>query len=275
MPIRRRSTLGRRSSAQVQSDALAVEVAQILGRALRDARTGGGHTQKTIADLAALAPSTISEAEHGHGAKFTLRTWMRLATAAGSELHAYLERASAADAPRDAAHLKAQELIVRTATGGWRAMPEAALDDPASGTRSADVLLLRGTNVDSSVKANAEVALIEVIDWFDDVGASFRDWDRRLARVERTAVAKHTRDGSDGRPILPRVAGCVVLRATIRNRALVKDHASLFRARFPGDGRAWLAALASPAPLPGDAAIIWISVDGTRLWPVRFGQAPG
>lgn len=268
MPTRRRSRLARRSSSQVRSDARADDVARALGRALRDARSSRGQTQQVLGDLAALAPSTVSEGERGHGADFTLRTWMRLATAAGSGLHAYLERASAAGAPRDPVHLKAQDLVVRTARGGWRAMPEAPLDDAARGSRSADVLLERGGA--SDLATGVEVALIEVIDWFDDVGAAFRDWDRRLARVARSALVSHTRDIDGGGPRLPLVAGCWVLRATRRNRRLIASHAALFRVRCPGDGREWLAALATHTRMPSAAAMLWISVDGSRLWPARL-----
>jgi hypothetical protein len=110
---------------------------------------------------------------------------------------------------------------------------------------------------------------MELIDWFEDVGASIRDWDRRLARVEQRAIALRSRDTESG-TLLPRVSGCWIVRATNRNRALVSELRSLFAARFPGSGQEWLAALRSTALMPSDAAPLWISIDGDRVWPARL-----
>jgi transcriptional regulator with XRE-family HTH domain len=106
MPIRRRSRQVRRTKLQVRADAHADSLAAYLGKALRDTRTFNGASQLKVADAAGMAVSTVSEAERGNGSNFTLLTWSRLAAAAGSELRSYLERASAADQPRDAAHLR-------------------------------------------------------------------------------------------------------------------------------------------------------------------------
>ena len=51
---------------------------------------------------------------------------------------------------------------------------EAQIDRQRRDVRFADVLLSRPT------AAATEVALIEIIDWFDDVGAPIREWPRRL-----------------------------------------------------------------------------------------------
>ncbi|MFN8520546.1 MAG: hypothetical protein U0667_14410 [Chloroflexota bacterium] len=210
-----------------------------------------------------MAHSTIAEAEKGEGDDFTLRTWARLAAAVGVELHAYLKHASAADRPRDAVHLRVQELLLQTsAPGGWHGTAELAIDDAARGSRSLDVALERAT------LAVPEVAVLEVVDWLDDVGAGLRDWTRRLARVDQLATARLTRE-TDGRTVVPHVSGCWVLRATERNRGLVRDHSMVFRSRFPGPGATWLRALCGPAPMPPDPALLWVSVDGTRLWPAR------
>src|SRR5438105_4892487 len=73
-----------------------------------------------------------------------------------------------------------------------------------------------------------------------DVGESVRDFDRRLAALERHAIAKMRTDE------VPRASGCCVLRATRRNRQLVAEHSAFFRSRFPGKGRAWIDALTTP-----------------------------
>jgi hypothetical protein len=120
--------------------------------------------------------------------------------------------------------------------GGWQGLPEEPIDRDARTSRAADVLLFR-----RRPPVPDEYALIEIIDWFDDVGEPLRAWSSRLSAVDRYAIARMTDD------VLPRTSGCWIVRATMRNRRLVTDHATLFRARFPGSGRQWLDALASTA----------------------------
>jgi len=219
-------------------------------------------TQAQVAEAAGLAPSTASEAERGKGVGFTVRTWARLAMAVGVDLRAYLERASSAGQPRDIVHLRNQELLVRVAAaGGWSARPEEAIDDPAHGTRSVDVLLTRRGEFE------LEMALLEVFDWFDDVGAAARSWDRRLARVEARASLRLPPPPmvGDGER-LPRVSGCWIVRATLRNRELIAAHAGIFRARFP-----WLVRRVAPRPgraIGGDACC-----SGTHLGRRERGEA--
>lgn len=255
MPARRRSRV-RRSREQVAADERARTLAGALGRSVRDARHRKNRTQRAVAGAAAVAQSTVSELERGRGSCVSLRVWCRVARAAGTDLRAYLEATSAADGPRDAVHLRHQELIVRTAAhGGWMALPEAPIDADRSRSRAADVLLRRGQ----------EHALIDVWDWFDDVGAAFRAWDRRISRVGAITISRAP--VSDEQP--PRVCGCWVVRSTLRNRRLVADHGALFAARFPGSGSAWLAALSTSRSMPADPAILWVAVRGDRLWAVR------
>lgn len=264
MPTRRRTQVKRRTDVQVEADASAKAVAKVLGSALKDARAAVARSQRAAGEIAGMAHSTVAEAEKGEADDFTLRTWARLAAGAGVTFHAYLKHASAADQPRDAVHLKAQELLLRTAApGGWGGAAELAIDDAARGSRSVDVALTRTT------ATGPEVAVLEVVDWLDDVGAALRDWTRRLARVDRLATARLTREIDDV-SVLPRVSGCWVLRATVRNRGLVRDHGMVFRSRFPASGALWLRALRGGAPMPAASALLWVSVDGTRLWSARM-----
>ncbi len=210
-----------------------------------------------------MAQATWSALETQRDGRYTLATWDRAAFAVGGRLNAYVDGASAADRPRDAVHLRNQELIARTAkVGGWQVLPEEPIDRDIGRSRWADVLLQR-----RRPPTAAEFALFEVIDWFDDLGAALRAWQRRLDAVERYAIARMT-----GNEPLPHVGGCWVVRATRRNRELVADHHTLFRSRFPGSSRAWLASLADAAqPMPDGAALIWVSVGGRRLFPARLG----
>jgi transcriptional regulator with XRE-family HTH domain len=237
-----------------------------LGRALKDARLAAKLTQAEVGALAGVVQGTVSEVERGTTATLSHLVLARMAKACGSELHAYLQRVSGAQEPRDIAHLRTQALIASTAeAGGWQATPEAAIEDAAERSRSIAVLLARA----ALERAAVELAIVEVLDWLPDVGASLRSWDRRLARVERWAIATRTRE-RDGATLVPRVSGCWVLRATKRNRQLVRELRPLFAARFQGVGRDWIAALGTDAPMPASPALLWVSVKADRLWPVRL-----
>ena len=239
-------------------------VAEKLGKALRDARKRAGLTQRRAADRAGLSQSAWSQLEVDRDPRFTLLTWDRAAVAVGASLDAFIRGGSAADQPRDAVHLRAQELIIRTAIpGGWSAIPEEMIDREARTSRAADVLLTRRLPLNP-----AEYALMEVIDWFADVGAPMRDWSRRLEAVDRYAIARMVSDDQ-----LPKVSGCWVVCATRRNRQLIAQHRNFFAARFPGSGAAWMRALTDArAPMPKDSAVLWVAIAGDRIWPARLAQ---
>lgn len=262
MPRRRRK-FTRRTPLHVAADARAADLARSLGRALRDARVRRGLRQIDVGALAALSGSTISELERGLGHDVSLLAWVRAARAAGADLRAYLEAASAATAPRDAVHLRNQELVIRTAAmGGWRARAEAPIDRDPARSRSADVLLerLRGRLV--------EHLFVDIWDWFDDVGASLRAYERALARVERYAIVTLAPEASAEDV---RVSGLWVVRATTRNRQLLADHRHLFRAHFPGSGGRALKALTDPSTAPQkESTWLWVSVSGDRLFSARL-----
>jgi len=230
---------------------------------LKDARLQLRQKQAECAERAGISQSQWSVLELGRQPA-TIPTLNRAAHAVGGSLDAWIRQASAADRPRDAVQLRVQELIIATAVpGAWGGLPEEQIDREARTSRFADVLLHRRRR---RLPAD-EYAIIEVIDWFADVGDPLRDWTRRLDALERYAISRMAGDDP-----LPRTSGCWVIRATQRNRRLVGEHRHVFRARFPGSGRAWLAALTDPAtPMPGQPALLWVSVDGQRLFPARLG----
>jgi transcriptional regulator with XRE-family HTH domain len=259
MAVMRRPNGQRRSRLQSAADDAAAVLSTKLGRALRDARARRRLTQAEAAALAGISRSEWSGLELG---KRGATVWMlnRAAFAVGTSLNAYLPEASAADLPRDAVQLKAQELVLRTAKpGGWFGMPEDQIDREARTSRFGDVVLSRPK------LRPLEVALMEIIDWFDDVGAPTREWNRRLEAVERRAIARMV--GDDPVPI---ISGCWLIRATQRNRALVRDHSNFFASRFSGSGKAWLAAMTDPTvSMPTDPALLWVAVNGDRLFATR------
>lgn len=234
-----------------------------LGAALRDARKIRGLTQAEAAARAGLVQTTWSKLERDRDACYTLATWDRAAHAVGTALSAYLQQASAAAAPRDAVHLRNEELVLRTAApGGWHGLGEAQIDRDPGRSRHADVLLER-----LRAGLGDEYALCEVSDWVPDVGDAVRDFQRRLAAVDRYAVARMRDDA------VPTTSGFWLVRATLRNRRLVDEHRNFFHSRFPGSGRAWLAALATPtAPMPAEPALLWVDVGGTRIFEARLGS---
>jgi transcriptional regulator with XRE-family HTH domain len=256
----------RRSRARVASDAdrHASELAGKLGSALRDARRRLGLTQTQAGNRAGIDQTTWSRLERDRDAGYTLATWDRAAHAVGTALSAYLPQASLAAQPRDAVHLRNQEMLLRTTRpGGWMGLAEEAFDRNVARSRFADVLLERR----AASRVGREYALLEVIDWFDDVGAPSRDWQRRLDAVERYAIAR-MKPGE----ALPRVSGCWVLRATRRNRQLVGEHGAFFRSRFAGSGRAWIAALTDKTvAMPAESALLWVDVQGTRIFAAKLG----
>jgi hypothetical protein len=116
-------------------------------------------------------------------------------------------------------------------------------------------------SADVELRRSHEIALIEVFDRFDDVGAAWRSSERKRATVEASAVGRSTDDARS-----PIVGLCWVVRRTQRNRQLVQDHQTLFRSWLPAPGRAWLASLNDPkAPMPNEPGMLWVSIDGQKL----------
>lgn len=200
-----------------------------------------------------MSQAWLSSMELGKGAGASLESWAAVTAAVDEQLVAYLERASGATLPRDHAQLKGQELIIRTATsGGWHPMPEAAIDPQAYRSRSVDVLLER--------REHREIAVVEIWDWFEDIGLALRSLDGKV----ETAGRRTLEDGHLS-------AGLWVVRSTRRNRALVAEWHALFAAKFPAPPRAWLRALDDPtSPMPTTNGFVWADVPATRLFASRL-----
>jgi hypothetical protein len=196
-----------------------------------------------------VSQSFVSRMERGLGQQASLETWAAIAAATGNQLAAFIERVPGTTLPRDYEHLKRQQLVIDTAKrGGWSATVEQ-IDLGWDRPRSIDVLLTR--------TARREVAVVEVWNLVDDVGAAFRGLDAKLARVAKPATAT--------------ASSLMVVRGTRRNRRLVAEFRSLFRAHFPASSAAWLAALNDPnRPMPTTAGLLWTDVPGTRLVVARL-----
>jgi transcriptional regulator with XRE-family HTH domain len=222
-----------------------------LAVALREARAIDRVTQQEAADRSGISQARWSELERGLGASASVETWAIAASAVGMQLAAFLEGVPGADRPRDIEHARRQAAVIDAAvSGGWRALPELALD-PAARSRSADVALTR--------ELRGEAVATEIWDWFDDIGASFRGLDAK----KQLLADRLRRDFGGAATNAWRVAGLFVVRNTARNRALVRELRSLFVARFTASSAAWLRTLANPdAPMPDGDGLLWSDLYG-------------
>jgi hypothetical protein len=184
------------------------------------------------------------------------------AEGAGEQLVAFLEGVPGAERPRDYEHLRRQQLVIETASrGGWIARPELLLDPDAPRSRSVDFALLR--------RARLEAVVVEVWDFFDDVGAAKRSFDGKVATVERRlTTSRDIRRAEEYR-----VSGLWVVRGTTRNRALVREFRGFFRAAFPARASEWLRSLTDPgATMPEASGLLWTDTAGTTLIASRLAS---
>lgn len=192
--------------------------------------------------MAGISQSCWSDLERGKDALVSLRVWVRAADAVGSGLRAYLEARTGTTQPRDAVHLRHQELVASTAArGGWSVKAE----QPVAPAGAADLVLTR----------EGETALVEVWNWLADVGEAFRSWDRKLERL---------------RPADPAASGCLGdPRDAPQPAAGGRPSHPLQRAipRFVCGMDNALENL--DAPIPDAAAVLWVSVRGDRLVAAR------
>ena len=173
-----------------------------LGRSIRESRRAAGLDQRELGRRVRVSQPEISRLERGLGVNAGLDTWACVAAATGHQLAAFIERVPGTTLPRDYEHLKPQQIVINTArAGAWTATVEQGIDADWQRPRSIDVVLTRA--------ARGEVAVVEVWNLVDDVGAAFRGLDAKVARITRQ------RGGT--------TSGLMVIRGTRRNRALVRD----------------------------------------------------
>ena len=258
MPDRVRRRAG---TSRLEGRRRAVALVRRVGLGLRESRTALRLTQAQAAERAGVSQPFWSRLERGLITTVSIETLASCAAAVGVQLAAFIEARPGASLPRDIEHLRRQELVVNVARpGGWRGRPEYGIDPSAAWSRSIDVLLDR--------RDGAEFAVVELEDLLADGGSAMRGLADKVAAVRRSS------------PPEAHVAGLLILRATSRNRATMKELASLFETRFPGSSSAWLRALQNPnEPMPLEDGVLWSSVSGDRLMAVgrttRRRGAPG
>lgn len=135
-----------------------------------------------------------------------------------------------------------------------------ALDIRLNATRSSDPA--RSTDVGLRDDRRRRLTFVECWNTIGDLGAAARSSARKLAEAEAFAIAS-------GGEHPHRVAGCWVVRATARNRDLVRRYPAVFAARFPGSSLAWVRALTHGTDPPAEPGLIWCDVRTTRLFAWR------
>ncbi len=206
------------------------------GADVRGSRRRRRLTQARLGQRVGLSQSSISQIELGLGGSFSLDSWQSIAIALDRPLRLEFGRDSREE-PVDAGHLVIQELILRLGrqAGYGRAFELATR--PADPSRSADV----GLRDDR----HRRLLLIEAVNSMGDIGAAVRSSERKRAEAESLGAALGDGEGYA-------VFCCWVVRATLRNRALVSRYPEVFAARFPGSSSGWIQALtAGTAPPAG------------------------
>jgi transcriptional regulator with XRE-family HTH domain len=228
-------------------------VARRIGIALRESRLASRRTQAQAASAARVSQPFWSRLERGGGTSASLETLASCAAAVNTQLAAFLEAVPGANLPRDIEHLRRQQLVIAISRrGGWSARPERPIDPDARRSRSIDVELERAVR--------REIAVVEIVDLLTDGGDAMRGLADKIAAVRREVGTSWT------------VSGLLILRATTRNRGLVREFVDLFAGRFAGSSAIWLRAMRDPAvPMPAADGLAWSTVTGNRFFTARLG----
>ena len=210
-------------------------------------------TQKALATKVGLSRSRLADVEAGRGAGLPLETWFALADALGIHMKFEFAR-DPLEPPADAGHLDIQQLILRLARGAG--FDDRQIEMPErSGWRWTDVALIK--------RAVRRLVLVECVNTFGDIGASFRSSDRKVEQARQLAATI----GGEGSPF---VVGLVwVVRDTLRNRALLSRYEDLFAARFTASSRAWIDTLTKGSPPPAEPGLVWCNLSATRIFEWR------
>lgn len=222
-----------------------------LGGDIKAIRRRRKWTQAGLARRAGIGRSAVSRAERGVG-PLDLEALERMAVALGVPLVVSIGR-DPVDDVADAGHLAMQEFVIGIARRAGFSTQFEMPTKPSEPWRSCDV----------GVGRDAQKVVVDIECWntFGDIGAGSRSSTRKVAELERAAVARW---GADGRAAL-----IWVVRSTARNHALVARYPEVFASKFPGSSVAWVRALREGADVPLEPGIIWCDLATRRLHPWR------
>ena len=232
----------RRTSVGIEGSREAKALTATLGGQVRASRIRLRLTQQQLAARVGISRPRLAELERGHGAGAPFGTWIALGLATGRPLAASFSRGLASE-PHDAGHLALQELVLGLAERNGVTRHFELPTRPANPALSVDVLL--------RLDAHRALAIVEIWNRLDDLGAAVRNTHRKQAEAGAVAVVA----GGAGGPY--RVAACWVLRDSAPNRDLVRRYPAILRAEFHGSSRAWVAALEGAAAPPSGSGLVW------------------
>jgi transcriptional regulator with XRE-family HTH domain len=242
----------RRPKIAIEADRRAREQRAWIGGQVQQLRERRGLTRGQLAEMAGLGRMVESRIERGT-ANPDLEALQRVALALGRPLVVSFGGRDPEEAPRDAAHLAMQELVLRLGRAAGYDGSFELPTRPAEAWRSADIGL--------ADERRRRLIHVECWNTIGDIGAAIRSSNRKRAELEALAV------GRWGARV---TVGLVwVVRASARNRALVARYPEVFGRAFPGSSRRWLEAVESGAPPPADPGLVWADLAGTRLFAWR------
>ena len=244
---------GRRPTVVVEAKRRTRERRTRLAGRIRTARLRRGWTQAMLGGKCGFGRQVIGRAERGEG-RLDLESLERIAIALDMPLIVDLGREAIVDV-RDAGHLAIQELVLRLGrAAGYRVRFELATKSTEP-WHSSDVVLEDATRT----------TLIDVECWnsMDDIGAAARSSTRKQSQLAEQAVASWGHRG--------RAAVVWVVRATLRNRTLLRRYPEVFATRFPGSSRRWLSALLEGTEAPDEPGLVWSDIGASQLFEWRKG----
>jgi transcriptional regulator with XRE-family HTH domain len=244
----------RRSELAAEATRRNLELLSKLGAEAKASRLRRGWTQRALGAKVGLAHHTVGLAERGLGGGLSMDTWQRIGLALDRPLSVGLAR-DPHEGPADAGHLRIQELVLRLGRATGRATTFELPTRPSDPTASADVGL-------RDVRHRVLI-LTECWNTISDIGGAARSTTRKVAQAEQLAIVR----GGDGEAW--RVASVWVVRATRRNRDLVRRYPEVFAARFSGSSVDWVRALTAGARPPEAPGLAWCDVACTRLFAWR------
>ena len=245
----------RRTNAQVQGGREATRIAATLGEDLERTRLRRRLTQRALGERVGLSQGRVSDLERGEGATALLDTWIALGLALDRPIAVSFSRDIEPDEPRDAGHLRAQEMVLHLARRSGRRADFELPSRPTDPGRVIDVVLRDD--------ASRAIVVVEIWNRLDDLGAAVRSTSRTQVEADGLAIIA----AGDGSPC--RVASCWLLVDTAANRRLVARYPEIFMARFGGSSMGWVRCLAGGAAPPQDPGMAWIDTRAGRIVPVR------
>jgi transcriptional regulator with XRE-family HTH domain len=208
-----------------------------LGAEIRQIREDAGHSQRTVAAVARIARSHLTDIEAGE-AEPSLLVLERIGLALGADLGV---RYFANTGPRIRDHLQVamSEALLRELHARWRATPEVPVYRPIHGVIDL-VLEERGGSTTVATELHSQVRRVE----------------QQLRWQMQKADALALQPDQQGRSI----SRLLVLRNTQAMRDVARAAAATFAAAYPARTADAVASVRDGTPWPG-AAIAWMRLD--------------